>query len=60
VVHGFTALAGGLDGDIQVLFEFALSGEFGQAPRAEPRFVLRLFGLQIPGNQRPVRHVLLA
>jgi hypothetical protein len=38
----------------------SLSGEFGQAPRAEPRFVLRLFGLQIPGNQRPVRHVLLA
>src|ERR1017187_3630268 len=60
VVHGLAAQLRRFDGNRQILFQLILSGEFDQAPRAEPRFVLRLFGLQIPGNQRPVRHVLLA
>ena len=56
VVHGFAALAGGLDGDGQVLLELALAGEIGQPPRAQPRFELQILGLAIAGNQFPVGH----
>ena len=45
VVHGFAALAGGLDGDGEILFQLALPGEIGEPARAQSRFELRLFGL---------------
>ena len=60
VVHGFAALAGGLDGDVEILFELGLPGELGQAARAEARFKLQIFGLAVAGNQVPVGHVLPA
>ena len=60
VVHRLAAHAGGLDGDGEVLFQLALSGEIGQAARAQPGFELQIFGLAIAGNQFPVGHVLPA
>ena len=44
----------------EVLLELALSGEIGQAARAQARFKLQIFGLAIAGNQFPVGHVLPA
>ena len=60
VVHGFAALAGGFDGDGEILFQLGLSGEIGEAARAQPGFKLRVIGLAIAGNQLPVGHVLSA
>jgi hypothetical protein len=60
VVHGFAAHAGGLDGNSQVLLQLGLTGEIGQAARAEARFELQILGLAIAGNQLPVGHVLPA
>src|ERR1017187_10001249 len=60
VIHRLASLGGGFDGDRQILFQLALSGEFGQAAGSEPHFKLQIFGLAIPRNQFPVGHVLPA
>ena len=43
VIHGLATAARCFDGDGQVLFEIALSGEIGKTPRPQPGFELRLF-----------------
>jgi hypothetical protein len=43
VIHGFAALAGGLDGDAQIFLETLLAGEINQAPGAQSNFKLALF-----------------
>ena len=40
VVHGFSTLAGGVDGDLEVLFEACLTCEIGQAAGAQAHFKL--------------------
>src|ERR1019366_1465249 len=60
VIHRLAALAGGLDGDLEVLLQLPLSGEIGQPPWAEAHFKLQIFGLAIPRNQFPIGHVLPA
>jgi len=44
VVERLAALAGGLDGDGEVLFQLALPGEIGETAGTQSRFELGLFG----------------
>jgi len=60
VIHGLTTAARCFDGDGQVLFEIALSGEIGKTPRPQPGFELRLFFQRSRGNDPLVSHVISA
>ena len=56
VVHGFVALAGGGDGDGEILFKLGLTGEVGETMRTQSGFELRFFGVGCGGYDPAVGH----
>ncbi len=58
VIHRLAALAGGVDGDLQIFLETLLAGEIRQPPRTQRGFELQFVVIPACRNQ-PLRHILL-
>src|SRR5688572_33237925 len=56
MVHGFLPHAGSLDGNREVLFQLALSGEIRQTARAQARLELQVLRLLTAGDQALLWH----